>query len=105
MILYYFNIGDIFDAFEKRENEGEGEEQDLKLAEQEQELPADVEEKRRKGTLKTGYTTGTSATAATKAALLTLISGKAVDSIIVTLPKEKTAELKVAWTKIERTNN
>ena len=105
MILYYFNMGDIFDAFEKRENEGEGEEQDLKLAEQEQELPADVEEKRRKGTLKTGYTTGTSATAATKAALLTLISGKAVDSIIVSLPKEQIASLKVAWTRIKESNS
>src|ERR671938_292145 len=105
MILYYFNMGDIFDAFEKRENEGEGEEQDLKLAEQEQELPANVEEKKRRGTLKTGYTTGTSATAATKAALLALISGNVVNSIIVSLPKEKTAELKIAWTKIEGSNS
>src|SRR5919199_6898939 len=89
---------------ENSNNEGNVE-QDLMLAEQEQELPSIIEEKKRRGTLKTGYTTGTSATAATKAALLALISGKAVDSIIVSLPKEKTAELKVAWTKIERSNS
>src|SRR5919197_5184364 len=76
-------------------------EQDLILAEQELELPANIEEKRRRGTLKTGYTTGTSATAATKAALLALISGKAVDDIFVSLPKGDTAKLKIAWTKIE----
>src|ERR1043166_4585329 len=85
---------------ETSDNEDENE-QDLTLAEQEQELPVDVEEKKRRGTLKTGYTTGTSATAATKAALLALISGKIVNSVIVSLPKEKTAELKIAWTKIE----
>src|ERR671938_1947614 len=84
-------------------NNEENREQDLILSEQE--LPAIIEEKKRRGILKTGYTTGTSATAATKAALLALISGKAVDSIIVSLPKEKTAELKVAWTKIERSNS
>src|SRR5918911_2455922 len=73
--------------------------------EKEQDLPANVEEKKRRGTLKTGYTTGTSATAATKAALLALISGNVVNSIIVSLPKEKTAELKIAWTKIEGSNS
>src|SRR6476646_2817874 len=90
--------------YETSDNADENE-QDLKLAEQEQELPANVEEKKRRGTLKTGYTTGTSATAATKAALLALISGKVVNSIIVSLPKEKTAELKIAWTKIEGSNS
>jgi cobalt-precorrin-5B (C1)-methyltransferase len=88
---------------EKSNNERDGE-QDLILAEQEQELPANIEEKRRRGILKTGYTTGTSATAATKAALLALISGKAVDNIFVSLPKGGTAKLKIAWTKIERNN-
>lgn len=87
--------------FSKKSDNEEGNEQDLTLAEQEQELPVDVEEKKRRDTLKTGYTTGTSATAATKAALLALISGKIVNSVIVSLPKEKTAELKIAWTKIE----
>src|ERR687885_2344279 len=82
-------------------NNEENREQDLMLAEQAQELPAIIEEKKRKGTLRTGYTTGTSATAATKAALLALISGKAVDNIFVSLPKGGTANLKIAWTKIE----
>ena len=41
---------------------------DLELAEKEQALPLEIQEKRRKGILRTGFTTGTSATAATKAA-------------------------------------
>ncbi|NWG36051.1 cobalt-precorrin-5B (C(1))-methyltransferase [Nitrososphaera sp.] len=73
---------------------------DLSLAEQEQELPAEVEEKKRKGQLRTGYTTGTTATAATKAALLALL-GKEVREVQVSLPKGKTATLKVAWTQSE----
>src|ERR1044072_6053503 len=86
---------------ETSDNEDENE-QDLKLAEQEQELPANVEEKKRRGTLKTGYTTGTSATAATKAALLALISGKAADNVFVSLPKGGMAKLRIAWTKNEK---
>jgi cobalt-precorrin-5B (C1)-methyltransferase len=86
---------------ENNNNEENGE-QDLMLAEQAQELPAIIEEKKRKGTLRTGYTTGTSATAATKAALLALISGKAADNVFVTLPKGGIAKLGIAWTKIEK---
>ncbi|MGI0028269.1 MAG: cobalt-precorrin-5B (C(1))-methyltransferase, partial [Nitrososphaera sp.] len=71
---------------------------DLKLAEQEQELPPEVEEKKKKGTLRTGYTTGTTATAATKAALYALISGKTVEQVSVALPKGKNATLNIAWT-------
>lgn len=52
--------------FSETSDNADENEQDLKLAEQEQELPANVEEKKRRGTLKTGYTTGTSATAANK---------------------------------------
>jgi cobalt-precorrin-5B (C1)-methyltransferase len=73
---------------------------DLSLAEQEQELPAEIEEKKRKGVLRTGYTTGTTATAATKAALITLLGNEAKE-VEVSLPKGKTAKLKVAWTKSE----
>ena len=40
---------------------------DLELAEREQNLPLEIQEKRRRGALRTGFTTGTSATAATKA--------------------------------------
>jgi cobalt-precorrin-5B (C1)-methyltransferase len=86
---------------ENNNNEENGE-QDLMLAEQAQELPAIIEEKKRRGTLRTGYTTGTSATAATKAALLSLISGKAADNVFVTLPKGGVAKLGIAWTKIEK---
>jgi cobalt-precorrin-5B (C1)-methyltransferase len=81
----------------------EGDEQfynDLKLAEQEQVLPPEVEEKKRKGSLRSGYTTGTTATAATKAALYALISGKPVEQVTVQLPKGGSAALKIAWTKM-----
>jgi cobalt-precorrin-5B (C1)-methyltransferase len=92
-------------ALGKSENEDDAQKEDLKLAEQEQELPEEVEEKRKKGILKTGYTTGTSATAATKAALSALITGRTVDSITVSLPKGESVKLKVAWTKIEGSNS
>ncbi|HEX5975816.1 MAG TPA: cobalt-precorrin-5B (C(1))-methyltransferase [Nitrososphaeraceae archaeon] len=82
-------------------SEEEDEEEGLKLAEQEQELPFEIEEKRKQGKLRTGYTTGTSAAAATKAALLALIYGRTVDTVVVSLPKEKQATIKVAWTRIE----
>jgi cobalt-precorrin-5B (C1)-methyltransferase len=76
--------------------------QDLeKLAEHEQKLPPDIEEKKRKGTLRTGYTTGTTATAATKGALYALIYGKPMEQVDVSLPKGRMATLKIAWTKNE----
>lgn len=76
--------------------------QDLeKLAEQEQKLPPEIEEKKRKGTLRTGYTTGTTATAATKGALYALINGKPMEWVAVSLPKGRSATLKIAWTKNE----
>jgi cobalt-precorrin-5B (C1)-methyltransferase len=77
---------------------------DLELAEQEQELPAEIEEKKKKGALRTGYTTGTTATAATKAALLALITGTPVEQVTVALPKGKTATLKIAWTRVSSDN-
>ncbi|MEO9365594.1 MULTISPECIES: cobalt-precorrin-5B (C(1))-methyltransferase [Candidatus Nitrosocaldus] len=65
--------------------------------EQEQELPKDILEKKRKGLLRTGYTTGTCATAAAKAALISLISrGRELPaSVTVTLPKGDKATLQV----------
>jgi cobalt-precorrin-5B (C1)-methyltransferase len=76
--------------------------QDLEnLAEQEQKLPPEIEEKKRKGTLRTGYTTGATATAATKGALYALINGKPMEQVTVSLPKGGTATLKIAWTKTE----
>jgi cobalt-precorrin-5B (C1)-methyltransferase len=79
---------------------------DLELAEieSEQELPLEILEKRRKGQLRTGYTTGTSASAATKAALLTLISSQIFNTIDVFLPKGKIATLQIAWTKTNQDN-
>jgi cobalt-precorrin-5B (C1)-methyltransferase len=71
------------------------------LAEKEQNLPPEIEEKKRKGTLRTGYTTGTSATAATKGALYALITCKPMEQVTVSLPKGGTATLKIAWTKSE----
>lgn len=65
------------------------------LAESEQELPPEIEEKKRKGLLRTGYTTGTCATAATKAALIAMIHKKLVNKVTVTLPKGNTATLKI----------
>ena len=83
----------------------EGDEQfyeDLELAEQEQELPPEVEEKKRKGALRTGYTTGTTATAATRGALYALVTGRQVEEVTISLPKNNgTATLKIKWTKIE----
>jgi cobalt-precorrin-5B (C1)-methyltransferase len=74
---------------------------DLELAEQEQELLAEIEEKKKKGALRTGYTTGTTATAATKAALLALVTDTPVEQVTVVLPKGKTATLKIAWTRFD----
>ena len=76
------------------------EDKDLELAEQEQELPPGIEEKKRRGTLKTGYTTGATATAATKGALHALID-KPVEQVIVSLPKGVTATMRIAWTRID----
>lgn len=70
-------------------------ESDLELAEQEQELPAKIKEKKNKGLLRTGYTTGTCATAATKAALLTLIYNKTIDTVQVKLPKGNMANISI----------
>ncbi len=76
--------------------------QDLeKIAQEEQSLPREIQQKKRKGTLRTGYSTGTTATAATKAALYALVSGKPTEQIIVSLPKNRIATLKIAWTKWE----
>jgi cobalt-precorrin-5B (C1)-methyltransferase len=72
-----------------------------KLAEQEQNLPPEIEEKKLKGTLRTGYTTGTTAAAATKGALYALITGEPTEQVIVSLPKGRRATLKIAWTKSE----
>lgn len=45
--------------------------------------------------LKTGYTTGTSATAATKAALTTLLTGEQVTEVIVSLPDNERVKIPI----------
>ncbi len=75
-----------------------------KLAESEQELPPEIEEKRRKGQLRTGYTTGTCATAETKAALLAMITKNPVKEVTVTLPKGNTMKLKIELCKFNDSN-
>ena len=78
-------------------NQGE---YDIDLAEHEQELPHDIEEKKKKGILRSGYTTGTCAAGATKAALLTMLTGRVVKNIEVSLPKGRSASLLIACTRI-----
>jgi len=78
--------------------------EDLKLAEVEAEgeLSLEIIEKRKKGLLRTGYTTGTSASAATKASLLALISSQLSNTVEVVLPKGKIAKLKIAWIRFSQ---
>ncbi|HEX2472961.1 MAG TPA: cobalt-precorrin-5B (C(1))-methyltransferase, partial [Nitrososphaera sp.] len=73
----------------------------LDLVDQELELPLEIEEKKKKRTLRSGYTTGTCAAGATKASLLTMLTGKLVKSIDVSLPKGRSANLLIAWTRID----
>jgi cobalt-precorrin-5B (C1)-methyltransferase len=81
------------------ENEEMYEPDDLGIDEREQELPPNIEEKKRKGKLRSGYTTGTCAAAATKASLLRMLTGKVVENIEVSLPKGQSANLLIAWTR------
>jgi cobalt-precorrin-5B (C1)-methyltransferase len=75
---------------------------DLELADKEQDLPLEIQEKRRKGTLRTGFTTGTSATAATKAALIALLSKKPVNYVSVSLPKGGIMNIRITNTTKEQ---
>ena len=53
----------------------------------------------RKRSLRTGYTTGTCAAAATKAALSTLVNGEKLPKVNVSLPKDKHIVIDIAWIK------
>jgi len=53
----------------------------------------------RKSSLRTGYTTGTCAAAATKAALSALVSGNKLPKVNVSLPKDKHIVIDIAWIK------
>jgi cobalt-precorrin-5B (C1)-methyltransferase len=83
------------------ESKSEHEDNELELTAIEEQLPKEIVEKRRKGILRTGYTTGTSAAAATKAALHAILFGNFVNEVTVLLPKERIATLRVAWTKLQ----
>jgi cobalt-precorrin-5B (C1)-methyltransferase len=85
----------------KVHNNSVDDDDDLKLAEMEAEgeLSSEIIEKRKKGLLRTGFTTGTSATAATKAALLALISSQIYNTLEIALPKGKIVKLHIAWTR------
>jgi cobalt-precorrin-5B (C1)-methyltransferase len=87
---------------QKTTNDLDDSQKDLELAEREQQLPSDIEEKRRKGLLKAGFTTGTSATAATKAALLALLHHRTADDVYVSLPKGGNKKIRISWTKAEK---
>ncbi len=74
---------------------------DISIAESEQDLPKEVRDKKKRGQLRTGFTTGTSASAATKAALHSLLTNKIVNEIQVTLPKGQKVCIPIAWTKVD----
>ena len=51
--------------------------------------------------LRTGYTTGTCATAAAKAALIALLTGETHPEVYITLPCGEKFRVPIAWTKID----
>jgi cobalt-precorrin-5B (C1)-methyltransferase len=55
----------------------------------------------KKRSLRTGYTTGTCAAAATKAALSTLVNGEKLARVNVSLPKDKNIMIDIAWINYE----
>jgi cobalt-precorrin-5B (C1)-methyltransferase len=55
----------------------------------------------KKRSLRTGYTTGTCAAAATKAALSTLLNGEKLSRVNVSLPKDNQITIDIAWIKYE----
>jgi cobalt-precorrin-5B (C1)-methyltransferase len=65
-------------------------------------LGAAKKSERKRTTLRKGFTTGTSAAAATKAALFRLVEGKNADCVEVNLPKGGKIRIKIKWTQIEK---
>jgi cobalt-precorrin-5B (C1)-methyltransferase len=55
----------------------------------------------KKKSLRAGYTTGTCAAAATKAALTTLVNGEKLAKVNVSLPKDKHIVIDIAWVRYE----
>lgn len=58
-----------------------------------------MEDNKPKGKMRTGFTTGTCATAGAKAALLSIMSQKKIDLVDVTLPKKSQITIKVEYCK------
>jgi cobalt-precorrin-5B (C1)-methyltransferase len=75
--------------------------EDLSIAENEQDLSKEILEKKQKGLLKTGLSTGTCASAATKAALLSLLTKTLTKDVQITLPKGKVVTMNISWTKFK----
>ena len=63
----------------------------------------DVQEKP-KGKLRTGFTTGTSATAASMAAILSIINQKKIESVDVLLPKKDRIKININSCKFDKNN-
>jgi cobalt-precorrin-5B (C1)-methyltransferase len=61
------------------------------------------ETERPQGKLRTGFTTGTCATAAAKAALTAIMSQKKVESVVVLLPKEKKLAINISSCEFDST--
>jgi len=55
-----------------------------------------------KGKLRTGFTTGTCATAGSKAAILAIINQKNIDFVDITLPKKKSIQIKIVNCKFTK---
>ncbi len=55
-----------------------------------------------RGKLRTGFTTGTCATAGSKAAVLAIINQKEIDSVEVILPKKKTIKIKITSCEFDK---
>ena len=64
-----------------------------------------AEDDKPKGKLRTGFTTGTSATAGAKAAILSIMSQKKIDFIDVTLPKKSQIRIKIENCEFEKNNS
>ncbi|MDE1770213.1 MAG: cobalt-precorrin-5B (C(1))-methyltransferase [Thaumarchaeota archaeon] len=60
------------------------------------------EEEKPKGKLRTGFTTGTSATAGAKAAILSILNQKKIDFVDVTLPKKSQIRIKIKNCKFSK---
>ena len=89
----------IFKGSAEDELQQNDDDDDLSIAEKEQDLPKEINEKKQKGLLKSGLTTGTSASAATKAALLALLTKTQSSGVQITLPKGKVVTLRISWTR------